>query len=330
MMKNIVLLAILTLAIRESSGSEPLFVVAHWTFEEAQAGEAAVFNQIVDVSGNDHHGLPINAPVYIEAPRGTALSFDGNRQLVYVQDHPQFRFATFTLEAWIYPEPSFRDQLILFRGDQQDGRDPFFINLRDRKLQFGITDRQFGGASLAYDLPSLNDWYHIACAFDEMTRVASMYVNSRLVAQALTNVDPLLELDPASFPGLAMANAQDPSYSRFFHGAIDEVRVSSRALVPMPEGFSIFGDVNADGIVGIQDLNAVRNSFGNSADGDVDGDGQTGIADLNFVRNEFGQGGTRLVAEPSSIAIAAMAVMSAFAVWRIPCSTARRRATASP
>jgi ELWxxDGT repeat protein len=51
------------------------------------------------------------------------------------------------------------------------------------------------------------------------------------------------------------------------------------------------GDVDLDGNVGLSDLNAVRNHFGDMGDmgpGDVTGDGFVGLEDLNAVRNSFG------------------------------------------
>jgi len=69
------------------------------------------------------------------------------------------------------------------------------------------------------------------------------------------------------------------------------------------------GDTNGDGRVDIQDLNNVRNHFGEvgpNVIGDADGDGQVGISDLNAVRNNFGIGGaapattTRRPLQPSA------------------------------
>ncbi len=51
------------------------------------------------------------------------------------------------------------------------------------------------------------------------------------------------------------------------------------------------GDTNGDQSVDIEDLNNVRNHFGESGQaplGDTDGDGMVGIEDLNGVRNNFG------------------------------------------
>jgi hypothetical protein len=53
----------------------------------------------------------------------------------------------------------------------------------------------------------------------------------------------------------------------------------------------VAGDANGDGIVNLDDLNAVRNNFGASGAnvaGDTNGDGLVNLDDLNAVRNNFG------------------------------------------
>jgi hypothetical protein len=78
------------------------------------------------------------------------------------------------------------------------------------------------------------------------------------------------------------------------------------------------GDTDADGDVDLDDLNNVRNSFGESTglgdtypfDGDVD------LDDLNAVRNNFGGSIASTVPEPSSLALIACAAGALAAVRR--------------
>ena len=74
------------------------------------------------------------------------------------------------------------------------------------------------------------------------------------------------------------------------------------------------GDTNGDGLINIDDLNAVRNNFG--TDGQPDGtlpgdaypfDGMVNIDDLNAVRNNFGAGAA--VPEPTGLALLAIALV---------------------
>lgn len=71
------------------------------------------------------------------------------------------------------------------------------------------------------------------------------------------------------------------------------------------ENVSVPGDANDDGLVDLEDLNAVRNNFGGVGLGDTDGDLDVDLDDLNAVRNHFGGGGARPVPEPPSLVLLA-------------------------
>lgn len=79
------------------------------------------------------------------------------------------------------------------------------------------------------------------------------------------------------------------------------------------------GDTNLDGVINLEDLNAVRNHFdegtlcGARIAGDtVPFDGSVDLSDLNRVRNNFGGGpGSNAVPEPTAWSLAAMALLYA-------------------
>jgi hypothetical protein len=74
----------------------------------------------------------------------------------------------------------------------------------------------------------------------------------------------------------------------------------------------VMGDANFDGRVDLEDLNAVRNTFGAIGvghEGDVDGNGFVDLADLNAVRNNFGAVGGSPVPEPATWTLATLTAM---------------------
>lgn len=81
-------------------------------------------------------------------------------------------------------------------------------------------------------------------------------------------------------------------------------------------------DVGLDGMMGIGELNNVRNTFGSAdAVGDLTLDGEVNIHDLNLVRNHFGsayfpdRAGSAVVPEPSSLAIAGVFAVACLWGW---------------
>lgn len=81
---------------------------------------------------------------------------------------------------------------------------------------------------------------------------------------------------------------------------------------------TLVGDADADGIVGLDDLNVVRNHFGAVGAPGLSGDaipydGVVDLSDLNAVRNHFGEG-ARAVPEPGTLALVIWGVIGSIAV----------------
>ncbi|MBL4647938.1 MAG: hypothetical protein JKY13_03140, partial [Gammaproteobacteria bacterium] len=59
-------------------------------------------NQVVDLSGNDHHGTAMNSPsLGTDAIFGNTLDFNGSLQYVEVPHDASFNVTQLTLCAWI-------------------------------------------------------------------------------------------------------------------------------------------------------------------------------------------------------------------------------------
>jgi hypothetical protein len=81
---------------------------------------------------------------------------------------------------------------------------------------------------------------------------------------------------------------------------------------------SVPGDATGDGLVNVDDLNAVRNNFGAQQQrlGDADTNGVVNINDLNAVRNNFGAGQPAAVPEPSTYVLATISLIGMAGVIR--------------
>ncbi len=83
-------------------------------------------------------------------------------------------------------------------------------------------------------------------------------------------------------------------------------------LLSLPDA-EVEGDTNGDGVVDLDDLNNVRNHFGESGDGVLGDthprDGVVSLDDLNRVRNNFGAGNSQTAPEPAALWLAMAAVL---------------------
>lgn len=222
-------------------------IIAYYRFEEGQPNvPASGTGTILDSSGHNLNGTPVNGPVYrtdvpanpvpqTGAPNNLSLQFDGISQRVTIPDNPLFQLThSLTLEAYIKPtaDTAFKGQ-ILFRGDDRIGLDPYYLATQPgRQVEFFIQDAHQNGAFVTATLPALNQWHHVAGTLDDGTGKLSIYVDGVLQNSTITSVRPLDALDPSQNPGLGIGNVESATYSQYFPGLIDEVRISDTALQP--------------------------------------------------------------------------------------------------
>jgi hypothetical protein len=216
--------------------------VAYYRFEEGTNGVlAAGTNSIIDRSGHGLNATPVVPPLYSNnVPVSPILSnklsllFNGNSTRIFIPDYPQLQLTnSLTLEAFImalsYPQSSINESQIIFRGDDEIGRDPYFIELRDTYLFFGISP---GEPLVSVQAPiTLRQWHHVAGTLDGSTGNMRLYIDGNLVASTNTALRPYQKLI-GSNPGLGIGNVQSGNYAEYFNGFIDEARISDVALAP--------------------------------------------------------------------------------------------------
>jgi hypothetical protein len=122
--------------------------------------------------------------------------------------------------------------VILMRGDTRPALDPYDFSLWQRNLlTFQIQNANNDYVSVTYTVP-FNTWTHAAGTLDDSTGDMKLYVNGVLVASTNTSIRPFAVLDPSSSPGLGIGCDQTGQYGEYFHGWLDEVRISNTALDP--------------------------------------------------------------------------------------------------
>lgn len=220
-------------------------IVGYWRFEEGTIGTpAAGASSIVDSSGNHFNGTPINGPIYSSLVGASqipstgvddlhSLYFNGTSNRIFIPDNPKFQLTkSLTIEAYIHViDVLSQADDILFRGDDRFGLDPYTLNVIGGKLRFGITNASDQGSLVTAPVP-YDTWVHVAATLDDSTGRMSLYINGKLANSIVTPYRPFAVLDSGSSPGLGIGNTQSGNFNQYFHGYIDEVRLSDQALSP--------------------------------------------------------------------------------------------------
>lgn len=167
------ILADMTRPVGDGSPSFAPDLVAAYGFEEASG------DKILDASGRGNSGL-LKGAERVAGRFGKALKFDGKRAQVIIPRTPTLNLRTsFTLEAWIRPEPSASSWPAVIQKE----RDLYFLYAGADGALVPRGGGTFGGANEGVDAPeplAYGSWNHLAASYDGSA--LRMYVNGRLVA----------------------------------------------------------------------------------------------------------------------------------------------------
>ena len=218
-------------------------LIAEWKFDEGTANtEASGYLSILDTSGNNLHGTPLNGPTYRAVPYGgLGLQFDGVDDRVTVSDDPLFRITkSLTIEASVRVDYlTGKNQTILERMDDRSGLDPYLLQVyKTGVAHFRINDGLGSFADLkSPDALPLGVFAHVAGTLDDGTGAMKLWVNGKIVAEMDTDVRPFAELDPTARPGVGIGSWSYES-NNVFNGIIDNVRIYDEVIV-VPEPSTI-------------------------------------------------------------------------------------------
>ncbi len=180
-----------------------------------------------DVTGNGHTGTATGNPTVIsDSPLGGARRFNGTSDYVSLAGENAYDFTTtLAVSAWIRVTAfDQRFQAIVTKGDtswrlQRD-------DMTDH-LEFGTTNATNSDNVAGNVNVNNNQWHHAAIVYDGAKRL--LYVDG---AQDATG-NYALQLDSNSeLVAIGRNSTSTTGGQRFWHGDIDEVRISSIARTP--------------------------------------------------------------------------------------------------
>ena len=181
-------------------------------------------------AGDDNYdpALPVVRTLTVNPPPWNGLGFDGMADLVRVADAPQLNFGTkdgFSIEVWLHLDGSQPDGTgLVSKGADGSAWSGYQLILYGDRIAAEI-----GGDGAGIGVPdgligtsSLNDgaWHHVALSVDRTSATAALYLDGRLEALV---ANPALGVNPDNTAALQVGI--DRSGSRFFKGAMDELRL---------------------------------------------------------------------------------------------------------
>ena len=190
----------------------------------------AITETTPDASGNGKTGIIQGNPQWTSGALGTGLRLDGAGDYVDCSNHPIFDIVNqITLAAWVKMERADAgiDEPFVTKGDHayslKHGRRP----LPSNNIEFFVysdTEAAWKAARSPSSVAYNDTWLHVAGTFDGT--VVRLYLNG------------VLQKDPVAYVGTIASRPNDRVFigsdsewlDRFYRGAIDDVRIYSRAL----------------------------------------------------------------------------------------------------
>jgi hypothetical protein len=202
------------LQLTEVPASEPESdLIGEWHFDEGSGTTA------IDSSGNSNDGTLKNmdpATAWVEGKNGYAVAFDatddyidcGNDDSLSIND-------ALTIVAWVKPDAIADAQTIVYGG-----RTNYLLDLYSNNLRFH-PDTRYGKSSSNTFTYSPGEWIQVSVTYSYSTGQGTFYKDGESIG-SFTNAQT-----PAPY-GNFMIGYYNPNLK--FNGAIDEVKIYSRAL----------------------------------------------------------------------------------------------------
>src|SRR3989344_4573527 len=203
-------------------------LVGYWSFDGKDMAGVTAY----DRSGNANNGTLTNGPTRAIGKIGQGLSFDGVDDYVNAGSATSLdNLETVTYSAWIYPKGyGSGSQGHIFNKGAANWNSSFYFN-SGSTLRFFWEYSVASVNSITSNTIALNVWAHVAVTYDvNGDRKAHIYINGVETSYSTQTASSGTRVDNAGESQIIGADDADATYSRFFNGLIDDVRVYNRAL----------------------------------------------------------------------------------------------------
>lgn len=206
-----------------------LGLLAHWAFDESEAGSTAA-----DSSGFDLHATPsANPPIPTRAvppvhfSNPYSLSFNGQDQWIDIGNPPLLNAGGHvTVAAWVRPANVDGIRNVVAHGWRSAPSYEIALRINGGSYEFTYWNLPDHRAAAAIPASDIGTWVHLCGVFD-----GSAYYIYRNGALAASTADATAPPPNVDTPWAIGARAPQPDgVERLMQGEIDDVRIYGRAL----------------------------------------------------------------------------------------------------
>jgi len=198
-------------------------LAGYWSFLEASGDTTD------DLSGNGHTGASNGNPQRVQGRMGGALEFDGTDDYVSLGNPGELNIeGAITLAAWVKVAATGDYRNIIAHGYHQNPDREVFLRLNGDNVEVGSWDGTNHLATAELGSEYIGKWVHLAGTYDPVAKEWRLYRNGVQIGQPAPDTVGAVTV-PANWT-IGAHETTDPTRGRYFQGAIDEVRIYSRAL----------------------------------------------------------------------------------------------------
>ncbi|MDD4924653.1 MAG: LamG domain-containing protein [Dehalococcoidales bacterium] len=196
-------------------------LVGYWSFDEGSGSIA------YDASGNGNDGILTNEPTWAAGKIAGALELDGTNDYAVVSDNDALDpySGSLTISTWVYLNNiSSPNRQIVSKEIWVSNTHGYLMQISSGNVSIKIGDGT-NAVTLTSDTDlNTNTWYHLVAVFDR-SGDESIYING-----ALDDASSIISVTGDINPSAPFYIGIERTFTNYFSGKIDEVRIYNRAL----------------------------------------------------------------------------------------------------
>jgi hypothetical protein len=210
----------------------PFILFAQSSFEEGLVAHFPFNGDAYDQTGNGNSGVVHGATLTTDryGNEDAAYFFNGQDNYISIEDNPQLRMSSVTMALWVtFLDLPTNQRNLISKPVGTWNYDSYVLWYQYDGMSFHIGNIEGSGQVTHYNwIPELEQWYFMACTYDEVTQMQTIYINGQEVASGFTV--PIIGWD--EHPVLIGVESDIEQLVYWHYGKLDDILIYNKALTP--------------------------------------------------------------------------------------------------